>query len=424
MNTTPEQIEGLTVYQAETQLEEGQKKKTLEEQVLETVGDYSEITLTETEYLFFPWFIRGKLNAVQGDSESGKSTLLYCVGAHVSNGMPIGDVECEAPGKVMFLTMEDDESDILTAFLDAGGNDGNLRRIKNREIIARMTLNNQDVTNYLKQVIISLDLKFLVLDPIQAFLTGDINTASNTRPQMARLARIAEETKCCIAFIQHTGKDSSRKALHRGLGSTDIVAASRSLIQVVDDPEDENYRIAYTVKNNTADRKETCRAIRYQIKDHPGSTNPETGKRCHFHGHAEIVNIIPKYNERIHSAKLARIDSERSNQDKLQEYDSEPLVLTIRDLMKQNPNGLFIRYSDLRKAITDYYGYCPYGQGKGKDSLKGNIDSFRSLLIKQDKIQADNTLNGLTPKPYIWNGKQMVFEDPRSERGVHLRRVK
>lgn len=400
------------------------KKKTLEEQVLSTVSDYTGVEIRETQYLFFPWFIRGKINAIQGDSSSGKSTLLYCVGAHVSSGESIGDAVCETPGNVMFLTMEDDESDILTAFLDAGGVFERLKRIKDRETITRLALSKKGAIDYLKQIIISFDLKFLVLDPIQAFLTGDINQASNTRPQMARLAKIAEETDCCIAFIQHTGKDTTRKALHRGVGSVDIVAAGRSLIHVVDDPENENHRIAYMVKNNTASRQDAQRAILFQIKDHPNSTDLKTGIHHHYHGHAEIIGILPKYNERIHNAKIAKAEAQQREERKLADYDSEPLVLTIRELIKQNSGGLFIRYSDLTNCISDLCDFSPYSQGKGKDSLTQTVDNFRSLLIKQDEIQIDRVENAKKPKPYRWKDHDAAFQDMKSERGITIKKLK
>ena len=112
------------------QAEEQPKQDAIEN----TVSDYSDVQIQETEYLYFPWFIRGKLTARQGDTDTGKSTFLYTIGAYVSQGKPIFGIQCEAPGNVMFVTLEDSESDIKTAFQDAGGDMSKLRRIRDRKM--------------------------------------------------------------------------------------------------------------------------------------------------------------------------------------------------------------------------------------------------------------------------------------------------
>ncbi len=261
------------------------------------VTDYSDVEITETEYLFFPWFIRGKLNSIQGDTSTGKSTFLYAIGAYVSTGRDLFGIPCEDPGNVMFITLEDSESDILTAFIDAGGDPKHLRKAS-KKLISRIHLGDTKVLEFIEQTIIRHKLKFLSLDPIQNFLHGDMNKASETRPQLANLMEIADRTGCCITFIQHTGKDQTRQALYKGIGSVDIMASTRSALQIVSDPDDPDYKIAFTIKNNTASRKDVQSALRYIIRDHPGSIDPQTGKHHRYHGHAEFIEWISFYDER------------------------------------------------------------------------------------------------------------------------------
>lgn len=393
------------------------------ETISKYVSDYSDVKITETEYLFFPWFIRGKLNSIQGDTSTGKSTFLYAIGAYISTGRDLFGIPCEDAGNVMFITLEDSESDILTAFIDAGGDPARLCRIP-KELSARIELGNSDVLQFIEYVIVNKHLKFLTLDPIQNFLSGDMNKASETRPQLARLMSIAERTNCCIAFIQHTGKDQSRSALYKGIGSVDILAATRSAVQIVSDPDNPDCKIAFTIKNNTASRQDVEQAIRYVIRDHPGSIDRVTGKHHRYHGHAEFVELMPSYNERKYKLALKR--AQERDEDSLQsriEYAADPLVTTIKKLAIENPDGMFIGYSDLIRRITDRCGTCPYTQTKEKaNGLSERIRYIRAKLIDKDNIQVDIQPNALKLKPYTWNGKvvsEFVVPNGR-ERGIQI----
>ena len=394
---------------------EPEKKKTL------TVTGYDDIEIKETDYLFFPWFPRGKIVAIQGDSGSSKSTFAYGIGAHVTTGTDLLGIPCEDPGNVMFITNEDDESDILTAFLDAGGDMSHLFRIKEREQIARLDLSPAGAA-MINKIIKDNNIRFLVLDPIQAFLRGDMNKANETRPQLARLMDIAAENNNCIAFIEHTGKDTTKAALHRGIGSVDIGAATRSILQIVTDPADDFYKIAYTVKNNTAALQDTRRAIRYQVKDRPGSRNLETGKHHHFHGHAEFTEILPEYNERTY--RRAQRNAEENSLQAEIDYATDPLVITVRKLIEYNPGGLFIGTTELIRRITTCAGHCPYVQTQNKhNGINSRISVLRGLMMENDAIQMDLEKDPTTTKPFSWNG-QIIAPDKTKERGVYINPIR
>lgn len=390
-----------------------------------TTGGYDDVETKPTDFLFFPWFPRGKLVSVQGDSGSSKSTFMYAVGAYVTTGRDLLNVPCEDPGNVMFITIEDDPGDIKTAFLDAEGDLSRLKRIIDREQIAKLNLEPPGA-QMLDKIIKAEQLKLLVLDPIQQFLTGDMNRANDTRPQLARLMNIAAANNICIVFIEHMGKDTTKAALHRAVGSVDIGAATRSMIQVVTDPEDDYFKIAFTVKNNTADFHDVQRAIRYQVKDHPGSVDPETKKRARFHGHAEFTELLPEYNERLYKKALRKADEAEEAEETLQfEYDDDPLVITARELVSYNPDGLFIATDDLIQKITIVCGRCPYDQTKSKTTgINSRIDKLRGLMIDTDGIQMDKQKNSVKPKPYNWRGEIYDPEDARKTRGLFITPVR
>ncbi len=390
-----------------------------------TTGGYEDVETKPTDFLFFPWFPRGKLVSVQGDSGSSKSTFMYAVGAYVTTGRDLLSAPCEDPGNVMFITIEDDPGDIKTAFLDAGGDLSRLKRIIDREQIAKLNLLPPGA-QMLDKIIKAEQIKLLVLDPIQQFLTGDMNKANDTRPQLARLMNIAAANNICIVFIEHMGKDTTKAALHRAVGSVDIGAATRSMIQVVTDPEDDYFKIAFTVKNNTADFHDVQRAIRYQVKDHPGSVDPVTKKRARFHGHAEFTELLPEYNERLYKKALRKADEAEEAEETLQfEYDDDPLIITARELVSYNPDGLFIATDDLIQKITIVCGRCPYDQTKSKTTgINSRIDKLRGLMIDTDGIQMDKQKNSVKPKPYNWRGEIYDPEDARKTRGLFITPVR
>lgn len=378
-----------------------------------SIGGFDDIQIKPTDYLFFPWFPRGKLTAIQGDSSSSKSTFMYAVGARVTTGTDLVGAPCEDPGNVMFITIEDDESDILVAFQDAGGDVSKLRRITDREQITRLDLSPAGAAA-IEAIIKEHDIKLLVLDPLQQFLGGDMNKANETRPQMGRLMNIAAENNICLVFLQHMGKDTSKAALHRGVGSVDIGAATRSILQIVTDPQDDFDKIAFTVKNNTADFHETQRAIRYQVKDHPGSYNFETGKRVHYHGHAEFCGMVGEYNERLYKKALRKAEEEEAAEEELAiEYKDDPLVKTARELVKYNPQGLFISTEDLIEKITIVCGRCPYEQSQSKIlGINSRASKIRGMMMDEDGIQIDVQKSPRSAKAYNWRGE--VFDPQRT----------
>ena len=371
-----------------------------------TVSGYEDVEIKPIDFMFFPWFPRGYITAIQGDSGSSKSTFMYAIGAAVSTGADLLGVPCEDPGNVMFITLEDDASDIKVAFQDAGGDLSKLFRIREREEIAKINLSPAGV-KMLDKIVKGKNIKLLVLDPIQQFLGNDMNKASDTRPQMARLMNIAAENNICVVIIEHLGKDATKSAQHRALGSVDINASTRSQLQVVTDPEDNFFKILFTVKSNLAAFQDVQRAIRYQVKDHPGSYDTEKKKRARFRGHAEFTGIIPEYNERLYKKAQRKADEEAEEEILLAfEYEKDPLVLTVREIVAQNPQGVFIGTDDLIQRITQVCGRCPYDQTKSKATgIYARIAKLRSMIIDNDGIQVDKKENSFYPKAYQWRGE-------------------
>ena len=57
---------------------------------------------------------------------------------------------------------------------------------------------------------------------------------------------------CAVVLIGHLSKRENSKDLYRGLGSIDVVASARSVLQVERNPADPEVRIVHQIKNSLA----------------------------------------------------------------------------------------------------------------------------------------------------------------------------
>ena len=75
--------------------------------------------------------------------------------------------------------------------------------------------------------------------------------ASEVRGLLAPLASLAEEHGCAVVGVRHLTKQSM-KAIYRGQGSIDFLAACRSAFLVGENPENFNERVICHLKSNLA----------------------------------------------------------------------------------------------------------------------------------------------------------------------------
>ena len=91
--------------------------------------------------------------------------------------------------------------------------------------------------------------------------------AGRARKLMRRLGMWAAGYDCAIVLIGHLNKKEGSKGLYRSLGSIDVVAAARSVLQVERDTENPDIRIVHQIKNSLAP---TAEDIRFSISADKG----------------------------------------------------------------------------------------------------------------------------------------------------------
>ena len=170
-----------------------------------------------------------------------------------------------APQKVIYQCSEDGVSDTIKPRLERYGADCRKIAFINEEVYNGLTLDDERI----RQAIIEFRPRLVVIDPIQAYLgsDSDLQIAGRARKLMHRLGMWAAGYDCAIVLIGHLNKKEGSKGLYRSLGSIDVVAAARSVLQVERDTENPDIRIVHQIKNSLAP---TAEDIRFSISADKG----------------------------------------------------------------------------------------------------------------------------------------------------------
>ena len=277
---------------------------------------YSSVKETSVDWLWYPYIPFGKVTLLQGDPGGGKSTLMMNIIAAVSNGAASPDgVRLKKPMHVIYQCSEDGASDtIKPRLIKAGADCDNVAFID--EEIDSLTLNDEN----LRSAIADFNAKLVVIDPFQAYLgDADMSNAASLRKVIRQIGMWATAYDCAIVLIGHLNKRQSMKDLYRGLGSIDIVAAARSVIQV-EKCEDSEMRVMHHVKSSLAPRGKD---LFFNLDANSGiqwvnDDEPETPQTC------ESAVYDLKMNKQEQTAKM------------------------LRDLLRNGP----VKASDIRLAFS------------------------------------------------------------------------
>ena len=229
---------------------------------------YSDVKSTPVRWLWYPYIAIGKITLLQGDPGDGKSTMMMNLIAEISKGGATPDgKEIGKPQRVIYQCSEDGVSDTIKPRLEKCGADCRNIAFINEEVYGGLTLDDERIRN----AIISFRPILVVIDPIQAYLgnDSDLVIAGRARKLMQRLGMWASVYDCAVVLIGHLNKKEGSKDLYRSLGSIDVVAAARSVLQVERDMADKDIRTVHQVKNSLAPTGED---IGFEIR-------PETGFR-------------------------------------------------------------------------------------------------------------------------------------------------
>ncbi len=210
---------------------------------------YSAVREVPVDWLWYPYIPRGKLTLLQGDPGGGKSTFIVNIISALSRGGPLPDgTEPEKPLHIIYQCSEDGAADtIKPRLITAGADCDNVAFID--EDGSPFTLNDEII----RCAIADFNAGLLVVDPFQAYLgDADISNITSIRRILKKLSLWAAAYDCAVVLIGHLNKKQGSRDLYRGLGSIDLVAAARSVLQIDTDEENPEYRIVRHIKSSLA----------------------------------------------------------------------------------------------------------------------------------------------------------------------------
>lgn len=232
----------------------------------ELITLYSDVKTTNVRWLWYPFIAIGKITLLQGDPGDGKSTMMMnliaelLTGGASPNGQAFG-----RPQRVIYQCSEDGVSDTIKPRLEKCGADCQNIAFINEEVHSGLTLDDERI----REAIQNFQPRLVVIDPIQAYLgsDSDLQIAGRARKLMHRLSLWASTYDCAVVLIGHLNKKEGSKGLYRSLGSIDVVAAARSVLQVERDPEDTDVRVVTQIKNSLGP---SDAVIRFEIRPQTG----------------------------------------------------------------------------------------------------------------------------------------------------------
>lgn len=211
---------------------------------------YSDISETPVEWLWYPYIPFGKLTVLQGDPGNGKSTLMMnIIAAATTSGLFPDGKKSKASIHVIYQCSEDGIADtIKPRLLSAGADCQKIAFIK--EELEPLSI----ADDRLRRAISYFGAKLLVIDPIQAYLGNtNISNATGVRKLLKQLASWASEYDCAVVLIGHLNKNQTSRDLYRSLGSIDMVANARSVLEI--DKDDYTEELCFRhIKSSLAPR--------------------------------------------------------------------------------------------------------------------------------------------------------------------------
>jgi hypothetical protein len=223
------------------------------------------------------WFWRGyipfgKVTVLDGDPGLGKSTLALNLAARFSQGAPFPDdqpLKCHA-GMSLIVSGEDDIADTIKPRLRAAGANMNevatlaLRKDKKGVPIPFSVPEDMPL---LVSAIRESDARFVVIDPISAFLSSSVQSHNDAsvRQAMSPLTTLAQETGSAFLLLRHLTKETTvAKALYRGGGSIGFSASARSVLLAAPMPDGNGVMVLARTKANLS-RAGQARSLQWRV---------------------------------------------------------------------------------------------------------------------------------------------------------------
>ena len=177
----------------------------------------------------------------------GKSTLAAGFAAAETRGELDG-----TPHDVLYVSYEDTAEEVWRPrVLAANGDPARVIEVGVALDDGGVVVLPEDLSD-LEAVVRDHDVRLVVVDPVVAAIDValDAHKDQHVRSVLGKLAKTAEDTGAAVVAIGHLNKNDSTDAYVRVANSAAFWNASRSVVLVTEDPEDDDCRLVAQVKAN------------------------------------------------------------------------------------------------------------------------------------------------------------------------------
>jgi putative DNA primase/helicase len=213
---------------------------------------------TRISWLWKGWIPASRLALFGGKPGDGKSSVVLDLAARLSTASPMPDgTRPPEPINVAILSAEDGASDTIIPRLIAAGADRQrvfiVGGMVNEAGIERPWILPDDILE-LSAFIRENDIAFLVIDPLSAFQSANVDTHRDgaVRAMLLPLSNMADSLNCAVVAVRHHRKGGATDARDAGSGSIAFTAAARIEWAAGTDPHDGSRRILAIAKSNIA----------------------------------------------------------------------------------------------------------------------------------------------------------------------------
>jgi putative DNA primase/helicase len=202
------------------------------------------------EWLWEHRLAAGTLAMLSGEPGSGKTWVALAVAAALTRGRDPFTGETLEPATVLYASAEHCAAQVIQPRF-AGLHGDPARLIILRKAGSASSMSSPDsALRALEDAIRKTQAQLVILDPWDGVCEADPDRASQTRPLLDRLARLAELHRCCILLIRHLAKPAAGRPAHRGRSFMEGSAVLRTEFLVGSSPDAPAQTALLHVKSN------------------------------------------------------------------------------------------------------------------------------------------------------------------------------
>lgn len=160
----------------------------------------SEVRERNVRWIWYPYFPFGKITVIHGEPGAGKSIFAARLIAACTNRRYLPDMGEMEPCNVLYLSADEDLSDLVKPRLVEAGAD--LNRVFAIHDMLPFTLADDSI----EQLLTENDIRVMVVDPIQEYIEHDVyrDKPEMTYPVVNKLSEMAQRTGCAVILIAYS----------------------------------------------------------------------------------------------------------------------------------------------------------------------------------------------------------------------------